>query len=216
MKQKLKKHRKKIVVIAILIVIVIAAVVIIGKVRSGQTNKGKQETQQENTVSLEKMDLTKSISATGTIESKESREVSANVNGVTIKKVNVSVGDEVKKGKSLITFDETDLQESLSEAKDSLSDAQSEGSSSIEKAQKQVSDAKSEYADVKSEENSKVAKAKKAYEEAITGKKIKNMAIAFLVVLLALLVTITVKSKYSVFTYFTDYKSNMENELIDK
>ena len=57
---------------------------------------------------------------------------------------------------------------------------------------------------------------KKAYEEAITGKKIKNMAIAFLIVLLAALVIITVKSKYSVFTYFTDYKSNMENELIDK
>ena len=113
MKQKLKKHRKKIVVIAILIVIVIAAVVIIGKVRSGQTNKGIQETQQENTVSREKMDLTKSISATGTIESKESREVSANVNGVTIKKVNVSVGDEVKKGKSLITFDETDLKQKI-------------------------------------------------------------------------------------------------------
>lgn len=57
---------------------------------------------------------------------------------------------------------------------------------------------------------------KKACEEAITGKKIKNMAIAFLIVLLAALVIITVKSKYSVFTYFTDYKSNMENELIDK
>lgn len=42
------------------------------------------------------------------------------------------------------------------------------------------------------------------------------MAIAFLIVLLAALVIITVKSKYSVFTYFTDYKSNMENELIDK
>ena len=104
-------------VIAIVLVIIIAAVVIVGKVKSGQTKKGKQEIQKENTVSLEKMDLTKSISATGTIESKESREVSANVNGVTIKKVNVSVGDEVKKGKSLITFDETDLQESLSEAK---------------------------------------------------------------------------------------------------
>ena len=171
MKQKLKKHRKKIVVIAIVLVIIIAAVVIVGKVKSGQTKKGKQEIQKENTVSLEKMDLTKSISATGTIESKESREVSANVNGVTIKKVNVSVGDEVKKGKSLITFDETDLQESLSEAKDSLSDAQSEGASSIEKAQKQVSDAKSEYADVKSEENSKTAKAKKAYEEAKKSKQ---------------------------------------------
>lgn len=171
MKQKLKKHRKKIVVIAIILILAIAAVVIIGKIKNGQTKKGKQETQQENTISLEKMDLTKSISATGTIESKQSREVSANVNGVTINKIKVSVGDEVKKGKSLITFDETDLQESLSEAKDALSDAQSEGSSSIQKAQKQVSDAKSEYADVKSEENSKVAKAKKAYEEAKKSKQ---------------------------------------------
>ncbi len=171
MKQKLKKHRKKIVVIAIILILAIAAVVIIGKIKTGQTKKGKQETQQENTISLEKMDLTKSISATGTIESKQSREVSANVNGVTINKIKVSVGDEVKKGKSLITFDETDLQESLSEAKDALSDAQSEGSSSIQKAQKQVSDAKSEYADVKSEENSKVAKAKKAYEEAKKSKQ---------------------------------------------
>lgn len=171
MKQKLKKHRKKIVVIAIILILAIAAVVIIGKIKTGQTKKGKQETQQENTISLEKMDLTKSISATGTIESKQSREVSANVNGVTINKIKVSVGDEVKKGKSLITFDETDLQESLSEAKDALSDAQSEGSSSIQKAQKQVSDAKSEYADVKSEENSKVAKAKKAYEETKKSKQ---------------------------------------------
>lgn len=171
MKQKLKKHRKKIVVIAVILILAIATVVIIGKIKNGKTKKGKQETQQENTISLEKMDLTKSISATGTIESKQSREVSANVNGVTINKIKVSVGDEVKKGKSLITFDETDLQESLSEAKDALSDAQSEGSSSIQKAQKQVSDAKSEYADVKSEENSKVAKAKKAYEEAKKSKQ---------------------------------------------
>ena len=57
---------------------------------------------------------------------------------------------------------------------------------------------------------------KKAYEEAITGKKIKNMAIVFLCILLIAVIFITVKSKYSVFTYFTDYKSNMENELIDK
>ena len=61
-----------------------------------------------------------------------------------------------------------------------------------------------------------VEKYKNAYEAEKAGKKIKNMAIAFLIVLLAALVIITVKSKYSVFTYFTDYKSNMENELIDK
>lgn len=62
----------------------------------------------------------------------------------------------------------------------------------------------------------KVEKYKKAYEDEAAGRKIRNMAIAFLSVLLAVLVIITLKSKYSVFTYFTDYRSNMENELIDK
>lgn len=59
-------------------------------------------------------------------------------------------------------------------------------------------------------------KYKKAYEDEAAGRKIRNMAIAFLTLLLAALVIITIRSKYSVFTYFTDYKSNMENELIDK
>ena len=62
----------------------------------------------------------------------------------------------------------------------------------------------------------KAEKYKKAYEDEAAGRKIRNMAIAFLSVLLAVLVIITLKSKYSVFTYFTDYRSNMENELIDK
>ena len=61
-----------------------------------------------------------------------------------------------------------------------------------------------------------VEKYKNAYEAEKAGKKIKNMAIVFLCILLIAVIFITVKSKYSVFTYFTDYKSNMENELIDK
>ena len=61
-----------------------------------------------------------------------------------------------------------------------------------------------------------VEKYKNAYEVEKAGKKIKNMAIVFLCILLIAVIFITVKSKYSVFTYFTDYKSNMENELIDK
>ena len=62
----------------------------------------------------------------------------------------------------------------------------------------------------------KAEKYKNAYEAEAAGKKIRNMAIAFLLILLTALVVVTVKSKYSVFTYFTDYKSDMENELIDK
>lgn len=59
-------------------------------------------------------------------------------------------------------------------------------------------------------------KYKNAYESEKAGRKIRNMAIVFLSILLAAVIIITVKSKYSVFTYFTDYEINMENELIDK
>ena len=150
MKQKLKKHRKKIVVIAIVLVIIIAAVVIVGKVKSGQTKKGKQEIQKENTVSLEKMDLTKSISATGTIESKESREVSANVNGVTIKKVNVSVGDDVKSEENSKT---AKAKKAYEEAKKS-------------KQKEQISQAKTEYENAVSTRKSTLKQSKSSIEQA--------------------------------------------------
>lgn len=59
-------------------------------------------------------------------------------------------------------------------------------------------------------------KYKIAYENEHTGRNIRNMAIVFLVVIIGAMMFITYNSKYSVFTYFTDYKTDMENELVDK
>ena len=42
------------------------------------------------------------------------------------------------------------------------------------------------------------------------------MVICFLLVIIIVMLVITYNSQYSVFTYFTNYKSDMENELIDK
>ena len=42
------------------------------------------------------------------------------------------------------------------------------------------------------------------------------MVIVFLIVIIGAMMFITYNSKYSVFTYFTDYKTDMENELVDK
>lgn len=76
--------------------------------------------------------------------------------------------------------------------------------------------AKKQTLNNKDEAQKNAEKYKKAYEDEAAGRKIRNMAIVFLTVLLAVFIIITVRSKYSVFTYFTDYKANMENELIDK
>lgn len=66
------------------------------------------------------MNLTKSVSATGTIESAKTKNISADVNGVKVAKVNVKVGDTVKKGDTLATFDLSDNQDTLDDANDNL------------------------------------------------------------------------------------------------
>lgn len=57
---------------------------------------------------------------------------------------------------------------------------------------------------------------KLAYENERAGRIIRNIVIVFLVVIICAMMFITYNSKYSVFTYFTDYETNMENELVDK
>ncbi len=59
-------------------------------------------------------------------------------------------------------------------------------------------------------------KYKLAYENEHAGRTIRNMVIVFLIVIIGAMMFITYNSKYSVFTYFTDYKTDMENELVDK
>ena len=122
MKKWFKKHKKGTIILSVVVVAAIAAAVILPKTLL----KGKESTQKmqakQNTIQLSKMDLTSSISATGTLESANAKTVSASVSNVKIKKVLVSEGDTVKKGQSLVTFDESELQTTLSDAKESLSD----------------------------------------------------------------------------------------------
>lgn len=68
----------------------------------------------------------------------------------------------------------------------------------------------------KNDASREIEKYKKAYENASTGRTIKNIIIGFLSVIIIAMIIITAKAKYSIFTYFTDYETKMENELIDK
>ncbi len=57
---------------------------------------------------------------------------------------------------------------------------------------------------------------KRLYEgQCLLNRRLKFIVFA-LIVLVAALVIIDAKSEYSVFTYFTDYKTQMEEELINK
>lgn len=56
----------------------------------------------------------------------------------------------------------------------------------------------------------------KLYEGQILLNKKMKIALFAMIVLLAGFVIINFRYEYSIFTYFTNYKSNMEEELIDK
>ena len=56
----------------------------------------------------------------------------------------------------------------------------------------------------------------KKYEEAAANQKIRNGLIVVLFLVILAMFIITWRSKYSVFTYFTDYKENIRNEVIDE
>ena len=61
-----------------------------------------------------------------------------------------------------------------------------------------------------------LARYKAAYESARTGRIIKNLTIIILLVVIIAILLITYQSRYSVFTYFTNYKEDMREELIDE
>ncbi|MDY2922764.1 MAG: efflux RND transporter periplasmic adaptor subunit [Eubacterium sp.] len=166
MKKWFKKHKKGTIILSVVVVAAIAAAVILPKTLL----KGKESTQKmqakQNTIQLSKMDLTSSISATGTLESANSKTVSASVSNVKIKKVLVSEGDTVKKGQSLVTFDESELQTTLSDAKESLSDTITQNAAQLKSAKRKLSDAKETYTSQKKKLQKEVASAKKIYEAA--------------------------------------------------
>lgn len=117
-----KKFRKKVFVIAAFIVLlcIIGTVVFMQqkKMRSMKERKGVV-TQQ--TAAVEKQDISSSISVTGTIASADARDVSASVKDVEVTAVNVSVGDYVNAGDTIVTLDSSALSDELTTAQDTYS-----------------------------------------------------------------------------------------------
>lgn len=150
MKSWMKRHRGLLIIAAVVVVIVAGAVAVIPRI-GGDAESQKKEIKQ-NTVALSKMDLTRSVSATGTLASTKTKIVRADVSDVKVKKVLVKVGDEVKKGQSLVSFDTSDLKEALREAEENLSDVKSQNSSELAAAQRNLSEAQETYENQKKQQ----------------------------------------------------------------
>ncbi len=172
------KRKKHIIVIAIIVIVAACGIAAFMAFRRGADRASANNTEtRNNTISLERMDLAQSVSATGTVQSSETRTVSAAVNGIVVKQVKVNVGDTVKKGDVLVAFDKSDLKEALSDAQDNLDDAESEADRNLSSAREQLSDARENYSDESKKQEEKVSEAKRDKREAEKqASKVKKQA----------------------------------------
>ncbi len=85
--------------------------------------------------------LIKSVGATGTVVSVNSKDVSVALSNTKVSEVLVEVGDEVSIGEKIVVFHTEDIEDSLSTAQKSLSTAQQKNSISMEEAKRKVEDA---------------------------------------------------------------------------
>ncbi len=118
-----KKNRKWIKWMIILAVIAGLIVFVVIKVRNAaeKLKDAMEPTQQEATVT--RMDITSSISTTGTIQSKDVRTLTSALSGVKIEEVNYKVGDKVEQGAIVVTFSREDINKKIGQLEEDITEA---------------------------------------------------------------------------------------------
>lgn len=136
MLEKIKKHKKLVIVLVVIVIVAIVAGIVVTKMK----NNAGEITQEENGIqafSLAKQDMTSSVSTSGTVESSNVTEVTTEVNSA-IKELNVSLGDHVEKGQVLCTFDDEEIKQQIADLEKQNGAAQKANASTIQKAQRAV------------------------------------------------------------------------------
>lgn len=159
----IKTHKLRYGILLGIILLVIGGIIFFVTRKNGSDNASKKNVQ--NTLVLSRQTLSESISATGTVESAKSKTISANVNGLEIQSVKVKAGDKVTKGQTILTFDQSDLKENLTDAEENLSEVKSQNAQNISSAQTALSDARSNYAYEKAKADKNVKQTKAAVSD---------------------------------------------------
>lgn len=120
-----KKSNKKKIIIPICIVLVVAILV-----SSVFIIKSKNSGEQVNLAEISTADIIESVSATGDVTAGASREYKA-ATVATCKEVFVKVGDKVKKGDKMATFDTQKLQKQIKSLSASYNDAKNSYDSAV-------------------------------------------------------------------------------------
>lgn len=126
------KHKK---LTALLLVVLIAAMLVLRAVLGGKRAAGTTY-QFVRTTTLQKTDLTDSVSVNGTVKSgyEASVTVADSAKLYKVSEVKVAVGDTVKKGDVIATLDTSDLEKQIESAEESYSDTLQSAQTSYDRA----------------------------------------------------------------------------------
>jgi RND family efflux transporter MFP subunit len=170
----IKKHKVLTIIISIVLVLAIVAGCVFGF-------KGKSSAASYSfirTTTLQKGTLEDGISATGTVSSANTSKVTTSLN-YTVKSVNVSVGDKVSKGDTIITLDTTELEKQIEKEEQNLSKTKAAANSQYKSALNSYNSAKEElsaYASTLSSAKSAYKTAKTPYDNAVSSLKSQQSA----------------------------------------
>ena len=171
-KLKMKVKKRWIVLIVVLLVIVLV-LALYTKSKNAANNFTEYDIGVE-AMPLANQDLSDSISVTGKVESRNvwvaTTEVTAKV-----KDLNVSLGDRVEAGDVLCTFDESDVQEQITELEKQISETATQEAqqtaNSISEAETALNQAKTDQTNQIATAKAELKTAKKAYKEGIAKEK---------------------------------------------
>lgn len=140
----MKSHKK---ITAAGVVLLIAAIVGVTVVSSAKqkTERMMAAMNQMQTAKAERRTLVSSVSATGTLTSVNSKQVTVNLSGVEVKSVSVELGDTVEEGQVLCEFDAEDIEENLADARTALEVSNQKTQMDLTAAERNLENAKEDY-----------------------------------------------------------------------
>lgn len=160
-----KKSKKKKIIIIIAIVLVFILWI------SSCTNKMKKAMEELNSKITEidevtKRDLVDSVGATGNIASINSRDITVDITSAEVRKINVKVGDVVKKGTVLASFNMANSYQDLIEAQNDLNSTREVNDITLEDARRKLENLKNQYNNELKDLKDAISDAKELYNNA--------------------------------------------------
>lgn len=170
MKEKIRKHKKLCIILLIVLLLAIFLASCVSRVKKAQQELIAAMNQPQ-IAQVERRTLVSTVSATGKVDSAESKEISVGLNGVEIKSIAVQVGDVIEAGTLLCEFDSEDIEKNLADARASLNASSTRTQMDITSAQRSLAEAEATRNIELERADADLAKAWNDYLKALTDQE---------------------------------------------